>query len=608
MHRCGIGIFTTFLILVTPTAQAQTTSPEVFREDVVVTASSMTEDADAAPASVTIITREEIERQNAIDLEEVLRDVPGLFLSRSGSAGRQTSLFTRGVNSAQTLVLWNGIELNNPYFSGYDWGQFSTLGVEKVEVVRGPFSSLYGADAVGGVVNVLTGADGPGLSADLQVGEYGLLNGRAEATGVWDDISADLALEAREDDGFHPNDDFSQMSLVTSLRWNPLDPLTLGAAVRFNDYELGIPFDQAAPSLHRRQDGGELQIAIPATVVVRRVVWDFTLSRTEHRIDFDDPFGSFGPIASQTDSETDRLAAVARFDTAIGTVVAGGELEDASVTDETLFGTNLDGDQRESKAIFLEDRFSMSLAEGSLEVSAGLRYDDYEQFGGETSPRISAGWSRGSLRSRVAYGEAFRAPSVGDLYYPFFGNPELRAETSRSWEAGVDWTGRSGGLSVTWFHNDIDDLIVFDPVSNQLGNLGSVVTSGVELGGSVRTGAFRVNGSWTFLDTEDRATGNELLRRPANSGSLSVGWQREGLSAVMSAVHAGERDDFEPAFPFGRITNDSYTVVDFDLRMELSSGIIPYLRLENLLDEEYQEVIGYPAPPRRAMIGVRYIR
>lgn len=607
MRRCSIVIVSIFLTF-SGFASQQTASPDVFEDHVVVTASALPEDADEAPASVTIISREQIERRNAIDLEEVLRGVPGLFLSRSGSAGRQTSLFTRGVNSAQTLVLWNGIEINNPYFSGYDWGQFSTAGVEKVEVVRGPFSSLYGADAIGGVINVLTGAAAPGVSADLQVGEYGLLNGRGEATGRWERLSIDLAVESREDDGFHPNDDFSQVSVVTSLRWSPRENVALGAAARFNDYELGIPFDQAAPSLDRRQDGGELQIAVPVSVTTTRAVWDLALSRTEHRIDFSDPFGTFGPIASETDSTSDRLSGSARFDTVIGTVVAGGELESSSVTDETLFGTNLDGDERDSRSVFVEDRLSRSTDRGDLELSVGFRYDDFEQFGSETSPRVSAAWSRGNLRGRLAYGEAFRAPSVGDLHYPFYGNPDLRAETSASWEAGLDFSASGGRVSLTWFDNDIDDLIVFDPVSNRLDNLGSVLTRGIELGGSIRAGAFSVDGSWTLLDTEDRGTGQALLRRPSNSGSLSLGWTREGLEVLLSAVHAGARDDFEPVFPFGRVSNGSYTVVDVDLRLELASGLIPYVRLENMFDEEYQEVLGFPAPPRRAMVGLRYIR
>lgn len=599
----------TFFIILSLTLplHAQSWSPEVFEERVIVTASAVPEELDTVPASATVITREQIELRNALDLEEVLREVPGLFLARAGSAGRQTSVFTRGVNSAQTLVLWNGIEINNPYFSGYDFGQFSTAGVEKVEVVRGPFSSLYGADAVGGVINVITGANQPGFVADLQVGEEGLYNGRAELTGAWDALRADVAVESREDDGFFPNDDFSQFSFLGSTNWSPTDRIVVGLSARHNDYELGIPFDQGAPSLQRRQEGRELQVALPLTLELRGVVVDVTFSRTEHEIDFFDPAGMFGPELNATDSKSDRAIASARFDTRAGTIIAGAEYEDAAVHDETLFGANLDGDERSSRSVFLEDRYSTTVAAGDLELSAGLRYDDYEEFGSETSPRVGLAWSRGGFTLRTAYGESFRAPSVGDLYYPFYGNPELGAETSQSWELGGSWSRAGLSASATLFHNDIEDLISFDPSTNRAENVGRARTQGVELGATATLGNVRLNGTWTILDTEDRGTGLDLLRRPSRAGTLSAHWQREALSVMLSALYAGERDDVQPFFPFSRVPSDSYLVSDLDLAYELGS-FRPYLRVENLFDESYQEVLGFPAPPRRIILGLRYSR
>ncbi|MDX1584857.1 MAG: TonB-dependent receptor, partial [Thermoanaerobaculia bacterium] len=280
----------------------------------------------------------------------------------------------------------------------------------------------------------------------------------------------------------------------------------------------------------------------------------------------------------------------------------------ATVDDESLFGTNLDQAERQSRSIFVEDRFSAEVGNGELELSAGVRYDDFEEFGSETSPRLSAGWSVGTVRARVAWGEAFRAPSIGDLFYPFFGNPDLGAERSQSWEAGVDWSGAKGSISATWFDNDIEDLIVFDPSTNRAENIGAATTRGLELGARIRFGVVRLEGSWTILDTEDESTGLDLLRRPEQSGSLSVFFQHDRFSTLLSAIHSGARADFEPVFPFSRVENDGYTVVDLDLKYETGPTLVPYLRIENLLDEEYQEVLGFPAPPRRAIIGLRYIR
>ena len=150
---------------------------------IVVTASSLPETVAATPASVTVITREDIDARAARDVADVLREVPGLVLARSGSPGKATSLFTRGAASTQTLVMWNGIVLNNPYFSGYDWGRFSTAGVEQIEVVRGPFSALYGSEAMAGVVNVLTTPRSSGIHGDFESGSHGLRNAHAQRRG-----------------------------------------------------------------------------------------------------------------------------------------------------------------------------------------------------------------------------------------------------------------------------------------------------------------------------------------------------------------------------------------------------------------------------------------
>src|SRR3990172_1360583 len=166
------------LLVQDPSAGPQASSVPAISQEIVVTASALPEDLDSTPTAVTVVTREEIEDRAARDVADVLREVPGVAIARFGSPGKATSLFIRGGNSQHTLVLWNGIEINNPYFSGYDWGLFSTSGVERIEVVRGPYSALYGSDAVSGVVNILTVPDRSGFSVDLQTGEQGLRDGR----------------------------------------------------------------------------------------------------------------------------------------------------------------------------------------------------------------------------------------------------------------------------------------------------------------------------------------------------------------------------------------------------------------------------------------------
>jgi vitamin B12 transporter len=194
----------TFLFTAPLIAQTQSVA-----ETIIVSASSTPESVESTPASVTVVTREDIENREARDIADVLREVPGLTLARTGSSGKTTTLFIRGGSSKQALVLWNGVEMNNAYFSGYNFGQLSTAGVERVEVIRGPYSALYGSDAVSGVVNVLTTPQRNGLDVDVEAGEKGLVNGAISGAMVNGGWTAHGTAERRSDDGFAENDDFS---------------------------------------------------------------------------------------------------------------------------------------------------------------------------------------------------------------------------------------------------------------------------------------------------------------------------------------------------------------------------------------------------------------
>lgn len=582
-------------------------------DQIIVTASAVPETAGTTPAAVSVITREQIELREARDIAEALREVPGVVVSRTGSHGKVTSLLTRGGNSTHTLVLWNGIEINNPYFSGYDWGRFSTAGVDRIEVVRGPYSALYGSDAVTGVVNVLTGG-GPALNVDVETGERGLLNGSLSGAFVSGSLSGNASIERREDDGFAPNDDFEQSAALVGLSFTRGERFSIGLQGRYTEYDLGIPFniDAAAtefvPSPLRRLDGEELQWAVPLRFTAAGVQWQASLSESRRTDGFSDPDDPYFLTESTTESVTGRLNASGRIPTAIGTVIAGVELEEAEVSDVSTYGANLVDETRSSRSFFVEDRFSASAGAGSrLELTVGLRHDDYDTFGSELSPRAAAAFIVGRTKLRAGYGEAFRAPSVGELYYPFFGNEALEAERSRSAEIGFDrYVGNRGVLSATLFHNDFDDLIVFDNVTSVFQNIGAATTRGLELGASGDLSRrWSASASYTWLDTEQDETGEALLRRPEHSGSLSVGYAVASWRATLVVVHNGSRADVTDLAPFGRVTNDSHTVADATLQYDMGS-LVPYIKVENATDEEYQEVFGYPSPGRRLVAGLRY--
>jgi vitamin B12 transporter len=583
-------------------------------DQIVVTASELPETVESTPASVTVITREDIDKRAARDVADLLREVPGLFLARSGSPGKATSLFTRGAASTQTLVLWNGIEINNPYFSGYDWGRFSTAGIEQIEIVRGPFSALYGSEAMAGVINILTAPRASGWRADAESGAHGLRNAGVGGTYASEAVQLSGAYEHREDDGFAPNDDFRQNSANALARWSPSKSFSLGAAVRHTSFDLGVPFNTNAagtaivPSPDRRQDGTETQVAIPLVVTLGSVSFEGTVSEARRRENFSDPQDPFGLTTTNTDSTSRRARLLARAKTAFGTIVAGGEIERAEVDDVTNFGPNFESRRRRDRSLIFEDRYTHAFSGGArLELSVGVRHDDFHEFGTETSPRIAAAFVSGSTKWRAAFGRGFRAPSLGELYYPFFGNANLKAERNRSVEVGWDTAlGRDGVFSATYFNSRDRELITFSPVTFVSENIGRVRSDGVELGvvehvsQSVYTAI-----SYTYLHrNEDESTGQRLLRRPKHSGSIVVGYRAGAVDTTIVIQRTGVRDDLLPIAPYSRIANPGYTTIDANVQHR-GERFTPFVKVENLRDARYEEVRGYAAPRRRVIAGLR---
>jgi vitamin B12 transporter len=580
-------------------------------DTIVVTASQLPETVESTPASVTVITRQDIDDRAARDLADVLREVPGVTISRTGSPGKATSLFTRGANSTHTLVLWNGIEINNPYFAGYDWGRFSTAGVSQVEVVRGPYSALYGSDAVAGVVNVLTNPQKSGVHADLEAGGHGLRNGNVEADWVSGGNLLSASYEHRRDDGFEPNDDFGQNVANLFWRWTSSNHFTLGLAARRTTYDLGIPTNLNAAgtaiiaSPNRRQSGNERQLAVPIGQTVGRFGYELTLSESRRSDDFSDPDDPYGYVSGTTDSRTRRARLTTRTATPVGTVIVGGEYERDVVNDVTNFGPNLQDNRRRDTSLFVEDRYEHELGGGAkLELTAGARRDDYDTFGSATSPRLAAAWIMGSGKLRAAFGESFRAPSVGELYFPFSGNKDLQPERSRSAELGYDFLLGGGLASVTLFRGRYRDLIVFDNATYAFGNVGRARTAGVELSLQRRLAGYDASLSYTYLDAKQDGTGTALLRRPKHSGSLFIGRQLGRFETNVALLHTGSRFDVLPVAPFSTISDKAYTTVDVNVQLR-GDRFTPYVKLENAANKRYEEVAGYPSPGRRAVFGVR---
>jgi vitamin B12 transporter len=588
-------------------ALAQTEAPPApatpalpaFAETVVVSASLEAEDRENVPASVTVVDKDEIEARQADTLSEAISTVPGLTISQAGPPGQQTSLFVRGAESEQTLLLWNGIPLNDPYFGGANWQFVPTDGVERIEVARGPFSALYGSNAVGGVVSVFTGAR-QGGTFTAEGGEDGYLRGGLAAGTDVGRLRLDVTGHVRRGDGEVANSFYDSQEMVARGLWTVRSGISVGLMARGNDSKTGIPFVSGEPNPEGDISWDEREVAVPVRAALGSWEVEALLSQTRFDSAYRDPDDPFGFTASDTESKGTRGRAVATWRHGEDLWVAfGSEAERLEVTNSSSFGTNLDGAHQRTWAMFGQG----SWGHGPLRFDLGLRRDDNDVYGAKTSLRTGLVLNAGAgVRLRASYGEAFRAPSLGELFFPFTGNPDLQPETGESFEVGIEREAGGWRLGLTGFENRQTNLIDFDFVDFRNVNVGRARSRGIEGEVGYRRGLFDASWNATRMKAEDRITGLELLRRPKWSSNLVLSIRPGDWTFNLEGRYVGERPDVDP-ITFQRAENTDYLRVDLAARWKALPWLSPYARVQNVADEEYQEILGYPAPGRTLIGG-----
>jgi len=577
----------------------QTAIP-TFNDQLLVSASLDAEAKDQTPASVTVVPAAEIEARQATTLADAMGLVPGLSIVQTGAPGQQSSLFVRGAESDQTLLLWNGIALNDPYFGGANWQFVPTDGAERIEVIRGPFSALYGSGAMGGVVSLLTGRHDGG-SAHLEGGEYGYARGSIAAGTTLGRLRLDGVGAVRRGGTEVKNDDFDANDLTLRGLFDLRENANVGLLVRGNQSETGIPFSGRTATPDQSIAWREREVALPVHAVVDGN-WEIEGQLATTRFDnaFRAPSDPFGFTRSDTESEGRRGRLVGSWQSARDLRISfGGDVERLEVTSSGSFGTSLDGSRQRTWAAFAEA--SAPVGKGRIQV--GLRRDDNDVYGEQTSLRAGAVVPLGGFRLRASYGESFRAPSLGELFFPGSGNPALRPEQGKSLEVGVEREIGVVRLSLVGFENRQNDLIDFDLATFTNVNVARARSRGLEGEVEARRGIGSVRVTATYLDAEDRATGEPLLRRARRSATLLASLNPKSWGFSLSGRYVGSRADVDPV-TFGRTENPSYVRFDLSARYAGWSKIEPFARVENLADREYEEALGFPAPGRTWVGGL----
>ncbi len=572
-------------------------------ENVIVTATATPEEEKALGVATTVITREDIDKSGRITVLELLRSVPALDVVQSGSEGAVTSLFLRGTNSTQTLILVDGARVNSAFFPGYDFSGLTTENVERIEIARGPFSALYGSDAIGGVIQIFTRPPQEGFSggATAEGGNADTASASAFVTAGAGPFTVAASYRYANTNGDVPNSNWRENNGSARVDWQPNEDARVGIEGSILSGKVGNPGPVGNENLEANGIFKEERVALPVS---------FTLSPTNHlngflasvwsKPEYNDPLGGY---SSQTNARTLQAQISDAATLGAHTVTAIAMWNRSNVTNTDTFGTALEGQSTTIWGIGVQDSVTL----GQFYVSGGIRYDGNSQFGDAVSPRGSIAWLSKNQRWKVraAGGSGFRAPTVGELYYPFYGNPNLKPERSVSWEVGAEaYVARGGRVEVTYFWNDLKDLIVYDFASFQTENIGSARTQGVEIGYRQQIlEQFAIQATYTYLDAVDRTDDRPLLRRPRNRAALTVLWQPlPPLSIEARGLYVGSRPDSDPV-AFVDVTDPSYFRVDLFASWNLGR-VAPYLRINNVTNTSYDEAAGYPAAGIRAAGGV----
>ncbi len=620
MRKSSLAAAAAISPLLVVSVAAQTAEPFEL-DDIIVSGGLTPVAAQSYARAVTIITGEEMRARGVSRLSDALRGAPGVSVSRVGGPGGETSIRIRGSESNHVLVLIDGVEAAGAS-TGFDFSRVTADQIERVEVLRGPQSALYGAGATAGVINIITNggarAEGLQVSSFVEGGtnpsggvgaalEYGGARGAGALSLVFRD---DAGWDARGGGG---GDDDGAQTLVFNARGgvSVTDALGLRGSLRYVDRE--GEFDNSPDDQIGESDGRDVFAGLAADfamldgALVHTPSVSYALSETDTL--------SFG----ESENDEDTLKAGYQLAYSFGTArehTLVGALQFKREGFENSFVAG--GDRsREEFGYVLDYRGQLTEA---LFVQGGARYDDNEDFEDFVSWSASASYQffETGTRLRASVGRAQTNPDFfqqfGFIFGTFEGNPDLKPERNFGWDVGVDqslWGGRAT-LSATYFDERLDDEIVSVSVApgvQSVDNLdGESTRRGVELGASVNPiDALTLGVSYTYLDAED-PDGAQEIRRARHSGAASArygfldGRAHVGAEAVFSA---GLEDSDFSTFPATQVALDDRVVINLDASYRVTPQAQIYGAVRNLFDRDYEDVAGYAAEPLTALVGLR---
>ncbi len=615
-------------------AQEEKGAGEYNSDDVVLSATKTNVAKDEIGTWVTIITEKEIVEKGKGTVLELLRDVPGLSILQCSGFGGTASIYLRGSKPGYTLVMIDGVEVNDPMVvdRSFDLGCLTTDNIERIEVIRGPQSTLYGSDAIGGIVNIIT-KKGRGKAKIEVSGSAGTDNTFSEFVGVrgeTEKVNYSLAVSRLDSAGISKadrvagetlnleKDGFENTTISSRLGYNLADKSELNLSLRYTEAKIDVDDGSYDDDPNHTSDRKVLTSKLEFKQLLS-LKWDHKLSLSflnmeRNYRDKEDVIDIMEDLTSWYKGENKKIEWQNNFLLSkINTLTVGFEREEEKGSSFYRSGSYIsDFDEKSiyNTGYYLQNQLKLR---DRLFTTLGLRADEHELFGTQLNYKISCTYliSETGTRLKGNWGTGFKAPSLFQLYSDY-GNTDLKPDESRGYDLGVEQglLEKKVSLGVAYFHNDFENMIDWDNSISKYKNIGNAWTEGLEVGVRFKPREIlKVNLNYTYTRTGDEKTGLELLRRPINQSNFNVNWdflQKGNVNLNIS--YTGEYEDIDiTTYPGERITLGNYAVVNLFSAYDLTENLEVFVKINNLLDRDYQEIFGFAVPGTAFYGGIKAV-
>jgi len=620
---------------------AQTDTLKTTLSEIVVTANRTETPYYSIASSVTIITSDEISKKHYNTVVDVLREVPGLSIVQQGGQGKIANLFMRGANSNHTLVFIDGVKVNDASSpnNAFDFSILNTSDIEKIEIVRGPQSTLYGSDAIAGVINIITKGFNKNKNYSLSLeggtnsffkgnislnGNYGIVDYYISAAKIGSKgISASNSKYGNsESDGFNNN------SLTSKLNFNFLENLNMNFLYKFSKLKTDLDQNEKNgddPNYNYNVEEQLYKAELKNYLFDKKWEQFISASFVKRIAKAKDDVDEMRPNSSSNSynhSERIKFGWQNNFYFIKNNLITIGIESELEKANTSYFSTSEWGPYESvfpeksmrTTGIYFQSQFNLS---NSLFTSFGIRIDKNEKYGTITTFRFAPAYYFHSTNTKLkmSYGSGFKAPSLYYLYDPLFGNQDLKPEKSKGWDFGIEQFLMNSKFSfgITYFNIDLTDMFGYDANFKTI-NIAKASSKGLEIYSTLSDlNGISFNVNYTYNETKDEYENSsdynkQLLRRPKHQFYLSIGYQLTDKILLNSSLkYVGKRDDKDFSFfPAKRVTMSDYSVVNVFVTYKLLNNLDVYGKIENLFNKDYEEVLYYGTLGRTFYLGCNF--